>query len=59
MNDNEIRYSQDLETINGIRFTPREIDAIAFIVSGRSTKKIASFLSISPKTVDNHIHNIM
>lgn len=52
-------YCQDLKIINGIKFTPREIDVIAFIISGRTTKKIASFLSIAPKTVDNHIHNIM
>lgn len=52
-------YFQDLKTIGKINFTPREIDVIAFIISGRTTKKIASFLSIAPKTVDNHIHNIM
>lgn len=52
-------YFQYLDTINGVSFTHREIDVIAFIVSGRTTKKIASFLSIAPKTVDNHIHNIM
>lgn len=64
MNSNEMRfpqdiYKQELAIINKIRFTPREVDVIAFIVNGRTTKKIASFLSISPKTVDNHIHNIM
>ncbi|MBP9776873.1 MAG: tetratricopeptide repeat protein [Alphaproteobacteria bacterium] len=64
MNSNEMRvpqgiYKQELVVINKIKFTPREVDVIAFIVNGRTTKKIASFLSISPKTVDNHIHNIM
>lgn len=44
-------YYRDLEVINEIKFTPREIEVIAFIVSGRATKKIASFLSLSPKTV--------
>ncbi len=48
-----------LRDINGIRFTPREVDIIAFILGGRTTKKIASFLSTAPKTVDNHIQNIM
>lgn len=52
-------YYRDLEVINGIKFTPREIEVMAFIVSGRATKKIASFLSLSPKTIDNYIHNIM
>ncbi|MBX9621277.1 MAG: tetratricopeptide repeat protein [Alphaproteobacteria bacterium] len=52
-------YSQHLQVINGIKLTRREIDIIAFFVCGRSAKKIASFFSISPKTVENHVHNIM
>jgi tetratricopeptide (TPR) repeat protein/DNA-binding CsgD family transcriptional regulator len=52
-------YSNHLETINGIKFTPREIDMIACLTSGRSAKTIGSFLSISPKTVENHTRNIM
>ncbi|MDI9634811.1 LuxR C-terminal-related transcriptional regulator [Geitlerinema splendidum] len=52
-------YSQNLQAINGIKLTRREIDIIAFFVCGRSAKKIASFFSISPKTVENHVHNIM
>ncbi|MCE3239316.1 MAG: hypothetical protein K0R24_2297, partial [Gammaproteobacteria bacterium] len=52
-------YSCYLKKIKGIRFTRREIDIIAFLISGRSTKKIAAFLSLSPKTVANHTQNIM
>jgi tetratricopeptide (TPR) repeat protein/DNA-binding CsgD family transcriptional regulator len=52
-------YSSHLKIINEIYFTPREIDVISCIISGRSAKKIAYFLSISPRTVENHIHNIM
>lgn len=48
-----------LEKISNICFTNREIDIIACIVNGRSAKKIANFLSIAPKTVDNHARNIM
>jgi DNA-binding CsgD family transcriptional regulator len=48
-----------LEPINGVNFTKREIDVIACILSGKSVKKIALFLTISPKTVENHVHNIM
>ena len=64
MNNEEIKlpqdiYNQDLAKINDIKFTRREIDVIAFIVNGRTTKKIASFLTLSPRTVDNHIYNIM
>ncbi|OJX06449.1 MAG: hypothetical protein BGO76_00870, partial [Caedibacter sp. 38-128] len=48
-----------LENITGIRFTPREIDIISFIISGRPAKKISSLLSLSPKTVENYTRNIM
>ena len=49
----------DQTSINGIHFTAREIDVVACLLGGRSTKKIAAFLLISSKTVENHIHNIM
>lgn len=52
-------YESHLKVINDVAFTRREVDMIACILSGRSTKKIASILSISPNTVGNHIHNIM
>jgi len=52
-------YLDHLKFINGLKFTPREIDIISFLISGRSAKKIASFFGISPKTVENHTHNIM
>jgi DNA-binding CsgD family transcriptional regulator/tetratricopeptide (TPR) repeat protein len=52
-------YFQHLETINGVKFTQREIDIIAFLLCGRAAKKIASFLSIAPKTVEAHTRNIM
>ncbi len=48
-----------LRIINGIKFTHREVDILAFLICGRAVKKIASFLSIAPKTVENHTHNIM
>lgn len=48
-----------LEAIGGLEFTHREIDIVACILSGKTAKKIAAFLSISPKTVENHIRNIM
>jgi tetratricopeptide (TPR) repeat protein/DNA-binding CsgD family transcriptional regulator len=52
-------YFLPIETINGIKFTPREIDILACILGRRTAKKIASSLHISPKTVENHIRNIM
>lgn len=48
-----------METINNTRFTHREIDIIACLLSGRATKTIASFLSIAPRTVETHTRNIM
>lgn len=45
--------------INNINITSRELDVIACLIGGRSSKKIASFLLISAKTVENHIRNIM
>jgi len=48
-----------LLTINNIRFTAREADIIAFVLSGRSVKSIAVFLCISPKTVEAHLRNVM
>ncbi len=55
----EYSYTAELETINGIHFTSRELDIIACIIGGRAAKKIASFLLISHKTVAVHIRNIM
>lgn len=52
-------YSKHLETINGVKLTRREVDIISFFICGRSAKKFASFFFISPKTVENHTHNIM
>jgi tetratricopeptide (TPR) repeat protein/DNA-binding CsgD family transcriptional regulator len=45
--------------INGIKFSLREIDVIAYVVGGRSTKKIAMMSGLSPRTVENYIRNIM
>ncbi len=52
-------YLNYLKTINGVKFTRREIDVIACILSGKASKIIATFLSIAPKTVEAHTHNIM
>jgi DNA-binding CsgD family transcriptional regulator len=48
----------DIQSINAIRFTPKEIDVIACIINLRSDKKIANILSIAPSTVATHIQNI-
>jgi len=38
--------------------TPREIEVLELIAGGRSNKEIAEALSLSEKTVKNHINNI-
>jgi tetratricopeptide (TPR) repeat protein/DNA-binding CsgD family transcriptional regulator len=40
-------------------FTTREVDIIACLLHRRSSKKIGALLSLSSKTVSNHICNIM
>jgi HD-GYP domain-containing protein (c-di-GMP phosphodiesterase class II) len=38
--------------------TPREIEVLELIASGRSMKEIGRILGIAPKTVDNHIQHL-
>ncbi len=52
-------YKEHLTTINGIKFGFREIDVIACIIHNRGEKKIASILSVQPRTVSVHVQNIM
>lgn len=51
-------YFKELEIINNIEFTNREIDVLACIVHMRGASKIASILNISPRTAETHISNI-
>ncbi len=51
-------YSNYLHEIGGIKFTFKEVNIIACLLHNRGNKKIAYLLSISPKTVESHIHNI-
>ena len=52
-------YTEHLTTINGVKFTRREIDVIACLLNARGTSKIASFLSVALRTVMTHTRNIM
>ena len=49
----------NFKVINGIKFSAREIDVIACLLQGRPLKTIASLLTISLKTAENHSRNIM
>lgn len=55
----ENTYTEHLAVINGVNFTPREIDVIACILNARRTSQIASILLISRRTVTTHFRNIM
>ena len=52
-------YAKQLRIIAGINFTQREVDIITCMLSGKTAKKIAELLFISPKTVEVHIRNIV
>lgn len=52
-------YCDHLESVNNVRLTRREIDIVAYLCGGRSAKTISSFLSITPKTIEAHMRNIM
>lgn len=43
----------------GDGLTPREVEVLKLIAEGLANKEIAQRLSISPKTVKNHINNIL
>ncbi|MDP9358924.1 MAG: LuxR C-terminal-related transcriptional regulator [Chloroflexota bacterium] len=43
----------------GTGLTPRELDVLALLVEGRSNREIAETLFVSPRTVDNHVTNIL
>ena len=55
---NKLQNIDNLALIKNKKFTPREIDVIACLLCGRAAS-IPAFLSISARTVETHIHNIM
>ncbi|MBS0184776.1 MAG: tetratricopeptide repeat protein [Proteobacteria bacterium] len=52
-------YNKYFKMTKDIDFTPKELDVISCILTGRRVKEIAGILSNSVKTIDNHIRNIM
>jgi len=51
-------YSDDLLIIKGVKFTPRQIDIIACLISGGTGKTISSLLDIEVKTLEAHKKSI-
>ncbi len=52
-------YNKYFKMTKNVDFTPKELDVISCILTGRRVKEIAGILSNSVKTIDNHIRNIM
>lgn len=57
--EKEFVYQSQLKEVSGRSFTNREIDVLSCLLGNRKDKKIASLLSLSPKTVGAHIYNVM
>ena len=54
----EKNKSHPFMVIGGTKFTAREVEVLACVLQGRSAKKTASLLSLSPKTIENYHYNI-
>ena len=52
------RCPEDLQEINGVQFTTRQIDILSCFLNGKDPKAIANLLSISQKTVESHGENM-
>lgn len=53
-------YPAKLTTIEGIGFTPREIDVITSVEHGKEdVSELARFLNISRSVIDHHLTNIV
>jgi len=51
--------SSPIKFIKDVALSPREIDILACLLSGKSTKGIGFLLSSSPRTIEAHIRSIM
>ena len=50
--------SQASHTSESVRLTKRELEILALIVEGHSSKLVADMLFVSKRTVDFHLDNI-
>lgn len=49
----------DAGALDANRLTERETEVLRLVAQGKTSREIATILAISPKTVENHRHNIM
>ncbi len=54
-----VREERNAIQSSDLPLTPREREVLRFLAEGRSNQEIANALSISPRTVATHIHNIL
>jgi GAF domain-containing protein/DNA-binding CsgD family transcriptional regulator len=47
-------FSPFLNNLRGFNFTPRQLEIVALIKEGRTTKEIAEFLHVSTEAIDMH-----
>ncbi len=59
MLDGYLRPHKDNETSNQCVLTPREREVIQLVAEGKSTKEVATALSLSVKTAETHRTNLM
>jgi DNA-binding NarL/FixJ family response regulator len=59
MLDGYLRPNNESETSNQCVLTPREREVIQLVAEGKSTKEVATALSLSVKTAETHRTNLM
>ena len=56
--ETELAASRGIQPFDAVRLTVREIEILRLVATGKSNRKIADALYLSPRTVERHIANI-
>ncbi|MGI8962965.1 MAG: LuxR C-terminal-related transcriptional regulator, partial [Thermomicrobiales bacterium] len=57
LDESQVERSRSIDEIHGL--TPRELDVLRLLVEGGSNRNIADALSLSERTVENHVRHIL